>query len=91
MRLIDGTIQPLPITNYILERKDEIIDLLQKEDGNALFSLMMEYFDNQPTAYDVERVVEQLQELPRESSWNHNSENINRGKAIDIVREGGAE
>lgn len=86
MRLIDGTIQPPLITNYILDRKDEIIDLLQKEDINSLFSVIMEYFDDQPTAYDAERVVEQL----RENTMTMMPV-IPAATVFDIVREGGAE
>lgn len=43
----------------------------------------------QPTAFDVEEVIEQLKALPRASTWNHNSDNINLDKAIEIVKRGG--
>lgn len=42
----------------------------------------------QPTAYDVDKVVEQLEKLPCCSSWNHNSNNIDRIRAIEIVKAG---
>lgn len=42
-----------------------------------------------PTAYDVDKVVEQLRKLPKCSTWNHNSNNIDRDKAIEIVKGGG--
>lgn len=41
MRLIDGNIQAMFITNFILERKEKIIDILQKSDNDYLFALMM--------------------------------------------------
>lgn len=100
-RLIDGTIQALPITNYILERKDTIIDVLQKGDNDFLFAMMMDYFDMQPTAYDVNSVVaklekskhraERLRGNPHMSSailcgWEGATDN-----AIGIVKRGGAE
>ena len=44
-----------------------------------------------PTVYNPEKVVEELEKLPRDSSWNHNSNNINRSNAIDIVKRGGVE
>lgn len=44
-----------------------------------------------PTAYDVDKVVEQLRKLPKCSTWNHNSNNIDRDKAIEIVKAGGAD
>lgn len=61
MRLIDGTIQALPMVNYILERKDTFIKVLQKGDNDFLFAMLMDYFDSQPTAYDVDEVVERLE------------------------------
>ena len=45
--------------------------------------------DDQPVAYDVDKVVEQLEELPRYSTWNHSSDNVSREKAIEIVKGGG--
>ena len=45
--------------------------------------------EEQPTAYDKDRVVEQLESLPRCSTWNHNSDNIDRNAAIEIVKRGG--
>lgn len=44
-----------------------------------------------PTAYDVDKVVEQLRKLPKCSTWNHNSNNIDRDKAIEIVKGGGVD
>lgn len=60
MRLIDATIQPMLLANYILERKDTFVRVLEKGDNDFLFGLLMDYFDEQPTAYDVDAVVEQL-------------------------------
>ena len=42
-----------------------------------------------PTAYDVDKVVEELERLPQCNTWNHNSNNIDRIKAINIVKAGG--
>ena len=49
----------------------------------------IEMIVEQPTVFDVEEVIEQLKALPRGSTWNHNSDNINRDKAIEIVKRGG--
>lgn len=57
--------------------------------NKALSEILETIIDEQPTAYDVGRVVEQLEELPICSTWNHNSDNISRNKAIEIVKEGG--
>lgn len=50
---------------------------------------ILEKIDEQPTAFDVEKVVEQLESLSRCSTWNHNSDNIDRNAAIEIVKRGG--
>lgn len=38
---------------------------------------------------DINNAIAELKDLPKDSSWNHNSDNINRSDAIDIVRKGG--
>ena len=101
MRLIDGTIQALPMSNYILERKETFIKVLENGDNDFLFAMLMEYFDKQPTAYDVEKVVEKLKEWSFETEIvistsdgyedTANREIICTLNAIDIVRKGGAE
>ena len=48
MKLIDGNIQALSITEYILKYKEKFIEILQKGDNDFLFALMMDYFDEQP-------------------------------------------
>lgn len=60
-RLIDGAIQPMLLANYILERKDTFVKVFEKGDNDFLFAMLMDYFDSQPTAYDPEKVVEQLE------------------------------
>ena len=61
-RLIDGAIQPMLLANYILERKDTFVKVFEKGDNDFLFAMLMDYFDSQPTAYDPDKVVEQLEE-----------------------------
>lgn len=46
------------------------------------------YIDEQPTAYNVDGVVKRLKALPTCSTWNHNSDNISRNAAIEIVKKG---
>lgn len=62
-----------------------ILNNYPPDKANALCKLV----DSQPTAFDVDRVVEQLESLPRCSTWNHNSDNIDRNAAIEIVKRGG--
>lgn len=97
-RLIDGTIQALPMSNYILERKETFIKVLENGDNDFLFAMLMDYFDKQPTAYDVEEVCEELEKWSAEvqvvSEFNgriHRVKVVNAERAINIAREGGVE
>lgn len=47
--------------------------------------------DNQPTAYDVEKVVEQINETREIFESRHIAPCINTDKATEIVRKGGIE
>lgn len=44
---------------------------------------------NQPTAYDVEKVVAELKELPVYFSEGHWGEYLDKEKVIEIVKRGG--
>jgi succinate dehydrogenase flavin-adding protein (antitoxin of CptAB toxin-antitoxin module) len=93
MRLIDATIQPMFLAEYILERKDTFIRILEKSDNDFLFGLLMDYFDEQPTAYDVDKVVEQLKERSEEYNsgvrLHGKPEEMLMDEAIEIVKGGG--
>lgn len=96
MRLIDGAIQPMLFANYILERKDTFVKVLEKGDNDFLFAMLMDYFDMQPTAYNPEKVVEQLKEASyTETQDDMNpcvpSEVVNLESAVKIVRGGGVD
>lgn len=61
--------------------------------GRKSFELVLKALNTQPTAYDVEKVVKELNE---ESSMFHSMFgysvcSIRLGKAKDIVRKGGVE
>ena len=53
----------------------------------------MEYFDKQPTAYDVDKVVAELEELEKQKSRCRNIAEMSKYqayiKAIDIAKRGG--
>ncbi len=93
MRLIDATIQPMFLAEYILERKDTFIRILEKSDNDFLFGLLMDYFDEQPTAYDADKVVEQLKERSEEYNsgvrLHGKPEEMLMDEAIEIVKGGG--
>lgn len=75
----------------LISRNDLINKIRGIVPGSQDVDFIVRLIDEQPTAYDVEKVVEELEKLPRDSSWNHNSNNINRSNAIDIVKRGGVE
>ena len=72
-----------------------------REDGELFYSDhictsddvvdLIKLVENQSTAYSVDKVVEQLEKLPKGSAWNHNSDNIDRKKTIEIVKGGGVD
>lgn len=86
-KLIDGTIQALPLSNYILERKDTFIRVLEKGDNDFLFGMLINYFDEQPTAFDLNRVEEQLEEF-RPELEQHGCGGI-LTDMIEVVERGG--
>ena len=89
-KLIDGTIQALPLSNYILERKDTFIRVLEKRDNDFLFGMLINYFYEQPTACDLDRVVEQLEELKAYALYeNMNADTKWLDRAVEIVKKAG--
>lgn len=94
MRLIDAEIQAMLLTKFILERKDTFIRILEKGDNDFLFGLLMDYFDAQPIAYDVNKVVEQVEkdkfiDCETVLSDVHQGYNAGLSRAIEIVKVGG--
>ncbi len=67
----------------------------EKDDNDYMCRLCLEsikeIIDEQPTAFDVDEVVDELKRLPKCSIWNHNSDNIDRTKAVEIVKRGGVD
>ena len=43
MKLIDATIQPKSLTDYISQRKSTFIRVLEEGDNDSLFALLMDY------------------------------------------------
>lgn len=65
--------------------------LLTKTGSNDMLSTLAEKIDSQSTAYDVDEVVEQLEELRKECEdpLQDYDPNYFIGKAIEIVKAGG--
>lgn len=93
MRLINATIQPELLTDHIFKRKTTFIHALEKRDNNLLFTLLMSYFDEQPTAYDVDKVINQMErdkfiDCETILSDIHQGFNAGLSRAIEIGKGG---
>ena len=94
MRLIDADLLKKNIAKWLQGSDPQETEMVRVDD--IVVSVIME-IDEQPTAYNIEKVVEQLEE------WTFNADvNIGDGtimkhdlitskNAIEIVKEGGAE
>lgn len=81
------------------EFMEEVYDILSDEPDNIKANLIIDAFDEIPTAYDPDKVVEQLED--RKSlmleTFKISESDIDRGriygmdKAIEIVNAGGAD
>ena len=89
MRLIDADEVILHLNDFMLQQSPIDVQDIESIKVSAVIQDCIKAIDNQPTAYDVDKVVKELEELPQCSTWNHNSNNIDRIKAINIVKAGG--
>lgn len=75
------------------EITEKVHNKIQNYGAFAILPIVQELLDKEPTVfemeYDVDWVVKQIEELPRDSHWDHNSDNVNRKKVIEIVKKGG--
>ena len=69
--------------------KDKTKESISKEEFCKCLELLRDCVDEQPTAYDVEKVVAELEEESFPTHENYSA--IWFDKAIDIVRKGGVE
>lgn len=73
---------------------DKLKETLLKFNYTTAHNQIFRYIDEQPTAFDTEKVVAQLESLSNaEADYYYASVNdvIDREDAIDIVKEGGVE
>ena len=94
MRLIDATIQSKALTDYIVERKSTFIRVLEEGDNDFLLALLTDYFKEQPTAYDVDKVVSEMEKdkfIDCETILSDIHQGFNAGlsRAIEIGKGGG--
>ena len=94
MRLIDADLLKKNIAKWLQGSDPQETEMVRVDD--IAVSVIME-IDEQPTAYDVEKVVEQLEEWAFNADVNigdgtvMNSDLIVSKNAIEIVKRGGAE
>ena len=91
MRLIDADLLKENISKWLKPSKPDETEMIDVAD--AIVSTMME-IEEQPTAYDTDKVVEQLENrraLARPVGWSKAYEIIMLKDAIEIVKGGGAE
>ena len=89
MRLIDADLLKENISKWLKPSKPDETEMIDVAD--AIVSTMME-IDEQPTAYDTDKVVEQLENrsaLARPVGWSKAYEIIMLKDAIEIVKKGG--
>ena len=73
---------------------DTLKDTLLKHRYTTEHNQIFRYIDEQPTAYDTDKVVEQLNEkatLSRPVGWSKSYEIVTLKDAIEIVKIGGKE
>ena len=93
MRLIDADLLKRNITKWLKPSKPDETEMIEVAD--ALVSTMME-IDEQPTAFDVDKVISELKrdkfvESECILSDVHQGYNAGLNRAIEIVKGGGTE
>ena len=91
MRLIDADLLKEKISKWLKPSKPDETEMIEVTD--ALVSTMIE-IEEQPTAFDVDKVMEQLEDrstLARPVGWSKTYEIIMLKDAIEIVKGGGVD
>lgn len=70
MRLIDVDAENSKLLDFIAEHDSSIQYAIQLKDMTMLEDIFFEYFESQSTAYDVDRVMGQLEEKALEHAIN---------------------
>ncbi len=93
MRLIDADAENERLLDFIAQNDSGIQYAIEYKDMTMLEDIFFDYFDGQPTAYDVDKVVEQLESQKSGLTTWAEDEAYKLGieKAIEIVKSGGIE
>ncbi len=86
MRLIDADSANERLLDFIAQNDSGIQFAIEHKDMTMLEGIFFDYFEGQPTAYDVDKVVEQLKKCRRESVVIAPISAFE--EAIDIVKSG---
>lgn len=97
MKLIDTDTEKYKLLDFIAEHDTSIQYAIEHKDRTMLEAELLDYFEAQKVAYDVDNVVEQMKELERETFDKYKCmpsqymEGYLKGikKAIKIVKAGG--
>ncbi len=97
MRLIDADSANERLLDFIAQNDSGIQFAIEHKDMTMLKGIFFDYFEGQPTAYDVDKVVEQLE--AESERWKESGEayedqkelGVSEGfkKAIEIAKSGG--
>ena len=86
MRLIDADSANERLLDFIAQNDSGIQFAIEHKDMTMLEGIFFDYFEGQPTAYDVDKVVEQLKKCRRGSVVITPISAFE--EAIDIVKSG---
>lgn len=94
MRLIDADIENEKLLDFIAEHDTGIQYAIEHKDMTMLEDIFFEYFEAQQIAYDVDKVVEQLDKklhnyYPSIDHYCLSEKAIRHSDAIEIVKSGG--
>ncbi len=91
MILIDADIENGKLLDFITQNDTAIGYAIEHKDMTMLEGIFAEYFDEQKTAYDSEKVVKQLEELKEKGYAELMMCEVNEliDQAVEIVKRGG--
>lgn len=90
-RLIDADALNKEFNKVITYIENSNKETISKEEFCKCLKILRECVDEQPTAYNVEKVVAELEELPIHFSEGHWGEYIDKENTINIVKRGGVD
>lgn len=87
MRLIDADTENGKLLDFIAGHDISIQYALEHKDMKMLEDIFFEYFEAQPTAYDVDKVVEQIENIMQDEAIRFVDQAVR--ESVNIVKAGG--